>query len=442
VWDLLAAVAFIVLATYMVWQLANLYAWWRTEKIAGAGKSRSQLPHEGVAPFFVEQGITQTPVQKQFPTSSFPSGEGPGVGYAQQTRSSPELATVLDNRQLSVAVLVPFRNEAANLQRIAASLLAQDYAGPTELIFIDDHSEDGGLSLLPPEVSVLRLADYLAGRASPAHKKAALTYAISQTRADIIITTDADCAWPVGGLRLLIDRFQAGADVVLGPVVIDPANGFCSAFQALDLAAYQFLTAASAWRKNPVLANGANFGFRRALFASVGGYEGVDHLPSGDDVLLLHKFKARPQVQGEGEVQAINFAYAAGAAVTTRPVAGWRALWNQRLRWAGKAGAYTDKGLQLAQGLAFGLSLAIVLAFILLPLHQRPRLLIMLWSGKALVDYLCLRPVMQHFGQGRTMNWYPVAALLYPFFLVAVGTAALLGFNTPWKGRQANRTAG
>lgn len=383
-WDLLAAVAFFVLVIYVAWQLSNLYAWRQT---LGTG-----------------------------PEATTTAGES------------------------SVAILVPFRNEADNLPCIATSLLAQDYTGPTELIFIDDHSEDGGAALLPPGVRLLRLADFLAGTTTAAHKKAALSYAISQTDAEVIITTDADCVWPADRLRRLMARFSQGADVVLGPVLIKPAAGFRDAFQALDLAAYQFLTAASAWRASPVLANGANFGFRKQLFRAVGGYAGVDHLPSGDDVLLLHKFKARPQVQGELK-RPVTFAYAAEASVSTRPVSTWRALWNQRLRWAGKAGAYTDTGLQLAQGLAFGLSLAIVIALLLLPLHQRPRLLLLLWGGKALVDYVCLLPVMLHFGQGRTLNWYPAAALLYPFFLVAVGTTALMGFTPRWKGREAKKTA-
>jgi len=86
---------------------------------------------------------------------------------------------------------------------------------------------------------------------------------------------------------------------VLGPVLIAPADGFCNAFQALDLAAYQFLTAATAHQGRPALANGANFAFHRELFEAVGGYQGVDHLPSGDDVLLLHKFY-QPQLWPTG----------------------------------------------------------------------------------------------------------------------------------------------
>jgi len=299
----------------------------------------------------------------------------------------------------SVAVVVPFRNEGENLPTITASLLAQDYPGEAELIFIDDHSDDGGADLLPTEVTVLSLADHLHGQPTVAHKKAALAYAIASTKAETIITTDADCAWPKDRVSRIMAEFTAGAEVVLGPVLIAPNTGFCNAFQALDMAAYQFLTAATAMRGRPVLANGANFAFRRALFEEVGGYAGVDHLPSGDDVLLLHKFWRERGSNGRFGEQASPFpqcVYAAAASVSTKPVPGWRALWRQRLRWAGKAGEYTNPGLQFAQALAFGLSLAICLAVLVYPLHLRPRLIVMLWGGKALIDLICLWSVMRH----------------------------------------------
>jgi len=231
-----STLAILILLLYTLWQLINLWGWYKT-------------------------------VKRSRPKPSAP-----------------------DHPLPSIALLVPFRNEAENLPGLVASLMAQEYAGEFDLIFIDDHSSDGGADLLPANLTVLKLADYLKGKPVIAHKKAALTYAISVTRADVIITTDADCCWPADRVSGIAAEFAGGADIVLGPVLINPTNGLCNAFQALDLAAYQFLTAATAHQGRPALANGANFAFRRELFEAVGGYAGVDHLPSGDDVLLLHKF--------------------------------------------------------------------------------------------------------------------------------------------------------
>ena len=259
-----AAISLLLL--YTVWQLVNLWGWGKTvgrpARVVGYGFATAKAVAWDTKSYGLP-GTRPTPLQ----------------GHQTTLQALP-----------SIALLVPFRNEVGNLPGLAASLLAQDYPGELELIFIDDHSTDGGGRLLPPEVTLLKLEDYLRGQPTVAHKKAALTYAISSTSAEVIITTDADCYWPADRVSRIAQVFSAGADVVLGPVLINPTDGFCNAFQALDLAAYQFLTAATAHQGRPALANGANFTFRRQLFTDVGGYTGVDHLPSGDDVLLLHKF--------------------------------------------------------------------------------------------------------------------------------------------------------
>lgn len=347
-------------------------------------------------------------------------------------------------RQPTITIVVPFRNEANNLSVFWQSLLAQDYPrNRWEVVFIDDHSTDGGADLLlgaaagckersgeeqggGVRLQLLQLAEHLRGRKVVAHKKEALAWGIGHSAADVILTTDADCQLPPDLLRRLAGTFTSGTDVVLGPVFISRAAGFCAGFQALDLAGYQLYTAAMVAAGAPGLANGACLAFRRERFVAAGGYAGVDHMPSGDDVLLLHKFN----------LAGYRAAWLPGGQpVETRPVVGWRALWQQRLRWAGKAGNYVHPGLQFGQALTFLTSLALLLALFTLPLHLRPRLLLLLWSAKMLVDYVLLRDVARYYGRRELLHWYLPTALLYPFYLVAVGTAALLGLKAGWKGR-------
>lgn len=332
----------------------------------------------------------------------------------------------------SVAVIVPFRNEATCLPELLESLYRQDYDGPMEILLVDDHSTDGGGPATVPagiRLRTLRLADHPAYLTGPAHKKAALRLGIDRTDMDVIVTTDADCVWPPGGLTAVGRRIAAGADVVLGNVFVAPVHDLCSAYQALDLAGYQLLTRASVIADTPTLANGANFAFRRRAFGEVDGYRGVDHLPSGDDVLLLHKF-----VADGGYV--IRHADDAGAYVVTRPVTGWRALWKQRLRWAGKAGDYANPALIFAQVLAFAVSLTIVAGVFLSPFDPRFGAIgLAVWLGKAGVDYYLLRGICLRHGQWQLLRYYPIVQLIYPFFLVAVGAAALAGCKADWKGR-------
>lgn len=333
-------------------------------------------------------------------------------------------------------MVVPFRDEAENLPTLLAALQAQTYTN-FELIFIDDHSSDDGPAYLGANagaknglsVRIFPLANHPEADTLVAHKKAALTMGIDHSQADIILTTDADCHLPPDLLERVAAAFTPEVEVVLGPVFNAPVAGFCQYFQALDLAAYQFLTAVSINNGTPTLANGACLAFRRDSFQRVGGYAGVDHLPSGDDVLLLHKFR---QV-----LPASAFAWLLkGEPVDTLPLAGWSALWLQRLRWAGKAGNYQARELEYAQALSFLASLSL-LALLPLSLHLRSVApLIIAWGLKLSIDWLSLSGIIRHYGRGSLLRWYLPTALLYPFFLVSVGTAALLGAKASWKGRR------
>ena len=358
--------------------------------------------------------------------------------YRGWRRAKAETDSVISDEIPPVALLVPYRNEAENLPTLLAAVSGlQRGGGQLEVYFIDDHSTDGGRTLVEqavanaangPALHSLSLADHLNGRSVVAHKKAALAYAIGKTSAEVIVTVDADCVLPETLVSDLVRCFRAGADVVLGPVLIAPPHdNLLRAFQALDFAAYQLYTASCVRAQTPTLANGACFAFRKELFTAVNGYAGLDHLPSGDDVLLLHRFANRP---------GVRFAWSNGPPVLTRPQPDWAALWRQRIRWAGKAGEYVSPALRYGQALAFLTALGILVALALTPVDPLfPAAGLLAWAMKAAVDYLLLADIVRHYGPRRLLRWYPPVQLIYPFYLTAVGVGALLGLKTSWKGR-------
>ena len=62
-------------------------------------------------------------------------------------------------------------------------------------------------------------------------------------------------------------------------------------------------------------------------------------IASGDDMFLLESFKRRGLKIGVSESEKLT--------AIVRPHTSWRAFWQQRMRWAGKAPKYTDKDILL-----------------------------------------------------------------------------------------------
>lgn len=334
-----------------------------------------------------------------------------------------------------ISVVVAARNEMGHLPSLLQALSAQDYPPHRfEIIIVDDHSSDGSPAWVAARqragLRLLHLHDYLRGRRVVAHKKAALTYGIEQARGELIATTDADCRPAPTWLQRLAAAYCRGYEFISAPVIIEPAESLLTAFQALDLAAYMRLTGSAQAYGYPLLANGANLAFTRALFKRLGGYAGIDHLPSGDDVLLLQKAVAAAPA-------AITFLPDRAATVATRPLLSWWGLWQQRLRWASKTSAYSDQRLVALQALACGQSALILSGFALLPFWGLAPLLVATaaWSGKAMADFRALRAMARHFGQPGWMRYFAAVELLHTAYLPAVGLATLLGPRTHWKGR-------
>ena len=84
------------------------------------------------------------------------------------------------------------------------------------------------------------------------------------------------------------------------------------------------------------MCNGANLAYEKKVFYEVNGFEGIDEIASGDDMLLMHKIqKVYPD--------KIMFLKSPEVIVQTQPAETLKDFMNQRIRWASKADKYTDK---------------------------------------------------------------------------------------------------
>ena len=60
-------------------------------------------------------------------------------------------------------------------------------------------------------------------------------------------------------------------------------------FQSLDFLSLQGITAASVFSRFHTMCNGANLAYEKKVFEEAGGFNGIDQVASGDDMLLMHK---------------------------------------------------------------------------------------------------------------------------------------------------------
>ncbi len=178
-----------------------------------------------------------------------------------------------------ISVIVPARNEAANIEACIRSLLDQNYpAALFEIVVVDDHSEDQTAVLaaaMGKQVRVVSMANVsVANQNSLAYKKQALSAGIARSSGELIITTDADCIAPSDWLRHIAASYErTKAAMIIGPVNLTNSGRLVEYFQSLDFTTMQGITGAAHRLALGGMANGANLAFSRAAFDDVGGYK-------------------------------------------------------------------------------------------------------------------------------------------------------------------------
>jgi cellulose synthase/poly-beta-1,6-N-acetylglucosamine synthase-like glycosyltransferase len=332
--------------------------------------------------------------------------------------------------QVRVSVIVPARNEAANIGRCLDSLLAQDYpAGLLEIIVIDDQSNDVTFRIMQEYASRGIVAHRLTPGMSGG-KKAALTEGIRLATGELILTTDADCTHPPAWVRAMACRYMQDKPVMIAaPVRVTPEHSLVGIFQSLDFLSLQGITAASVHRGFLQMCNGANLAFTADGFRAVDGYMGIDHLPTGDDMLLMEKMAGR--FPGR-----IAYCLSRDTIVDTRPVGSVREFLRQRIRWASKAREYKDGRMFFVLLLVYLLNLAMLMlavaACVQPPLWTSWLVLLL---AKTLIESWFLYPVARFFGSEGLMAWFLPSQPFHILYTVMAGFfGQVKGYR--WKGRQ------
>ena len=329
-------------------------------------------------------------------------------------------------------IVIPARNEAANIKNCVDSILAQDY--PTsffEVIVMDDFSEDDTAFIVKaigqdhPNVKLLSLADFFKPGEMNSFKKKAIEKAVSHAKGNWIVTTDADCLIPKHWLSLYSAYILKYNPVfVAAPVMFIKESGLLNEFQLLDFLALQGITAAAVGAGKHSMSNGANLAFEKSAFIAVGGYQGVDQIASGDDMFLMHKMKVTLS-------NRIGYLFHPGAIVLTKAMSNWKDFIMQRIRWSSKARYYDDNSIFWVLLLVYLYNFSLL--FLLFAGAYMPVLISL--AIKTIFEIVFLSPVSKFYQLTGELRYFPLYQPLHIVYTIVAGLFGQVKTYT-WKGRR------
>jgi cellulose synthase/poly-beta-1,6-N-acetylglucosamine synthase-like glycosyltransferase len=332
-----------------------------------------------------------------------------------------------------ISVIIPVRNEEFTLPLLLNDLQNQTYSFTRfEVIVADDSSTDNTLiitkSLVDKMTYPLRPLS-LSNEPTISPKKRAIRQSISIAAGDLIVTTDGDCRVGPRWLETIAAFYQqTGAQLISGPISFNSDHSVFGNLQTVESGSLIGAGACTMEMGFPTMCNGANLTYEKRVFEEIGGFDGIDHVASGDDELLMHKIASRYP-------NGVRFLKSPDVIVHTAPQATFKAFYHQRKRWASKWQAYQSILPSVLAVFIFASNLAVPVALVSYFLWNLSGFqLISLIVLKAVPEWLFLGSVLGFLKKKWVIFWIPVTQLVYPLYVVFFGLAAQQkGFQ--WKGR-------
>ncbi len=333
--------------------------------------------------------------------------------------------------KINFSIIIPARNEEKNIGRLLDAITAQDYpAQRFEVIVVDDESEDATAAVVSAYANA-RLIRLPATKIN-SRKKRALTTGIASAIHEYIITTDADCEPPSGWLAAIASIITRENPVlVAAPVVIECNSSLVQVFQCMDFMVLQGITGAAVHKRFLSMCNGANLIYRKDAFHEVNGFEGIDNIASGDDMLLMHKIRNRYP-------QRLSYLKSHDAIVKTAAVATWKEFFRQRIRWASKATVYEDKRIIFILALVYLFNLSFVTLFIAGWWYWHLWLVMLgLAFFKTIIELPFFHNLAIFFNKKWTIKYFILLQPLHIAYTLVAGWLGQIG-KYEWKGRNVS----
>lgn len=332
-----------------------------------------------------------------------------------------------------VSVIIAARNEEHSITECLNHILAQDYPHNLfEIIVVDDDSADTTVKKVEAlqqqhmQIHLIRLMDK---EGIIAYKKRAIAKGIHQATGSLIVTTDADCRMGKQWLSTLVSFYEAEhPKMIVAPVCLDRESTLFEKLQSLEFLGLMLATGASVYSNKPLMCNGANLAYEKQAFEAVNGFEEIDTIASGDDVLLM--LKIINKYPG-----GVKYLKSKAAIVQTNAISSPKGFIQQRKRWASKSFISKSKWISAVSTLVFAANFLLLLTlFISVFSHRFAYLFLLLLGIKSVADIWVLSLAASFFNKKNLLGLMLPVQLFYMFYVVIVGVSGNSG-KYEWKGR-------
>ncbi len=303
------------------------------------------------------------------------------------------------------------------------SLKSQTYPqSHLQIVLVNDASTDNSKQIAEKLIGKNFMLIDSSADGERAFKKKAIEQALKFVHAEIIVTTDADCLHSPEWIETIASYFDEEIGVVSAPVVFRDENSFFAKLQKLEFAGLVLVGAGLIGGGKPIIANAANFAYRKKAFDAVGGYSDNKHLTSGDDEILMQKIANETSFE-------VKFVWNKKAIVATKPNSGLNDFLEQRKRWASKSLFYFDKTI-VALLLAIFIFYASLLTLFIASFFGLPaKWFLFLFTLKILFEYLVVKEGKNFLFDKKLLRYFLIAEILHIPYIIFRLLAAFSGIT-------------
>lgn len=327
-----------------------------------------------------------------------------------------------------VTLIIPFRNEEKRIDGLLQSLKVSSKL-PTQIVFVNDHSDDLSCSKITQVLGKLNNLQLLNLPSGIFGKKQAIRYGVNLTKTEFVLTMDADVYFESTYFEEL--EKLAEADLYLLPAVLKATNPIHHLFE-IDLLLINALNTGLNGLSRPIIASGANLLFNQKSFLEFDRFETHKHIPSGDDIYLLRDFR-----DAKADVRVVA---RRSFKVETETPQSFKEFIHQRIRWIAKTGNVNDHLSTILAIIQFIFIISFWSIEIKLLVENEYQSAFILFGLKTGLDMLFFFSFFREFNRLTAWLLIPFYQLIFPIYNLIL--LFLLPFFKPkWKGRYSGLNA-